>query len=264
MEKESKGVTPTDVTRVKKQEEKELKERTKKYDEMLEKDKKSQENKPTFDIPKKQEKQTFDPTGPKNQRQTGIDWKKKSSDASQDLPTTKKMWEEKSGIPEKRSPFKYIKTEKKQAALDILKKAGFGRKSKNISMFSETYDWEWKNLLEDLNGLISTVERDPDIRVIIRNIDELASNMQAFKSVLLKQVEMEQPEHKESSSALKNTAQVSKDLYMKLKSAEDALRALWSALSAGGDPMASVEQQREIEGLLQKMQAWHKELTGGQ
>jgi len=56
-------------------------------------------------------------------------------------------------------------------------------------------------------------------------------------------------------------AEVDKDVYMKLQAAEAALKALWSALAEKGDPLTSVEQQREIEGLLQKISEWHTSFT---
>ena len=56
-------------------------------------------------------------------------------------------------------------------------------------------------------------------------------------------------------------AEVDKDVYMKLQAAEAALKALWSALAEKGDPLTSVEQQRDIEGLLQKISEWHKSFT---
>lgn len=76
----------------------------------------------------------------------------------------------------------------------------------------------------------------------------LARKMKALK--ILKEV------------GLSKKAEVPKEIYDALKVAEDALKALWTVLGASGDPMTSVEQQREIEQLLQKFSQWHTEFTG--
>lgn len=114
MDKAAKGIDQKDITQMKKYEEKELKERTKKYDDALDK----ADKKPSFDIKDKPKGATSPSNIP--ERNVGIDASvEKKADG---LPTLKSQWEEKKDV-EKRDPFKYVSVEKKKAALAILRKS---------------------------------------------------------------------------------------------------------------------------------------------